>query len=90
MPTPIEKVPNIGPSLAAHLRAVGVETLIGLVEVGDHEAYQRIIAQFPEDATAQTRLELAGAVRSVRWSTLPIALRRELSASTLENRRKPI
>jgi TfoX C-terminal domain len=90
MGTAIEKTPNIGPTLASHLTVVGIATLEDLVELGDAEAYARLVEKFPEDANAQTRLELAGAVRSVRWSTLPIALRRELAADTLAKRRKPL
>jgi hypothetical protein len=90
MATPIEQAPNIGPTLAAHLRNVGIETLEALVEVGDAEAYARLAEAHPGDANAQTRLELAGAVRSTRWSTLPMALRRELAADSLAKRRKPL
>ena len=86
----IENTPNIGPTLASHLREVGIETLDDLVEAGDALAYERLVAKFPDDGNAQTRLELAGAVRSVRWSTLPMALRRELSADSLAKRRKPL
>jgi len=59
MATPIEQAPNIGPTLAAHLRNVGIETLEALVEVGDAEAYARLAEAHPGDANAQTRLELA-------------------------------
>jgi len=90
MATPIEQAPNIGPNLAAHLRGVGIETLEELVTAGDAEAYARLIAKFPDDGNAQTRLELAGAVRSTRWSMLPMALRRELAADSLAKRRSPV
>jgi hypothetical protein len=90
MATPIEQAPNIGPTLAAHLRAVGIATLEELVALGDAEAYARLAEAHPGDANAQTRLELAGAVRSTRWSTLPMALRRELAADSLAKRRKPL
>ena len=90
MGTPIENTPHIGPTLASHLKAIGIDTLEGLVEVGDADAYTRLVARFPEDGNAQTRLELAGAVRSMRWSTLPMALRKELAADSLAKRRKPL
>jgi hypothetical protein len=90
MATPIEQAPNIGPTLASHLRGVGIETLEDLVAAGDAEAYARLVEKFPDDGNAQTRLELAGAVRSTRWSTLPMALRRELAADSLAKRRKPL
>ena len=90
MGIPIEKAPNIGPTLAAHLRTVGIETHEALVSLGDAEAYARLVERFPDDGNAQTRLELAGAVRSTRWSTLPMALRRELAADTLAKRRQPL
>jgi len=90
MGTPIENTPHIGPTLASHLKAVGIDTLEGLVDVGDADAYTRLTERFPEDGNAQTRLELAGAVRSMRWSTLPMALRKELAADSLAKRRKPL
>lgn len=90
MGTPIENAPNIGPTLASHLREVGVTTIEELVELGDGEAYARLVEKHPADGNAQTRLELAGAVRSTRWSTLPMALRRELAADSLQKRRKPL
>jgi len=90
MGTPIENAPNIGPTLASHLRDVGIETLEDLVNLGDSEAYAQLVEKYPGDGNAQTRLELAGAVRSTRWSTLPMALRRELAADSLQKRRKPL
>jgi hypothetical protein len=90
MAIPIEHAPNIGPTLAAHLRSVGIESLDDLVSLGDGEAYARLAERYPGDANAQTRLELAGAVRHTRWSTLPMALRRELAADSLAKRRKPL
>ena len=90
MGPPITEAPNVGPTLASHLAAVGIATLEDLVALGDGEAYARLAEQFPGDANAQTRLELAGAVRATRWSTLPMALRRELAADSLAKRRKPL
>ena len=90
MGTAIENAPNIGPTLASHLREVGIDSLEELVRVGDGDAYARLVEKFPADGNAQTRLELAGAVRSTRWSTLPMALRRELAADSLQKRRKPL
>ena len=79
MSEPIEDTPNIGKVLGGRLRAVGIETRTELAALGDSVAFERLIARYPEDACTHTRLALAGAVRGVRWHSLPQSLRAELT-----------
>jgi DNA transformation protein len=73
----IEATPNIGKVLGKRLRAVGIDTREKLEATGDADAFLRLCAAFPEDACVHTRLALAGAVRGLRWMTLPKSVQAE-------------
>jgi TfoX C-terminal domain len=72
--TPLEQAINIGPSLAAELRQVGVADLESLHEFGAGEAWDRLRAAGLHDC-GNSRLALEGAVRGVRWTRIPTAER---------------
>jgi DNA transformation protein len=65
----LEVVVNIGPALAHDLRAVGVEDLDTLREVGAPEAWRRLYAAGSRDCLSSF-LALEGAVRGVVWMQL--------------------
>jgi EAL domain-containing protein (putative c-di-GMP-specific phosphodiesterase class I) len=66
----IERAINIGPVLAAALRAAGVATLAGLQAIGAVGAWERLRVNTPRAATADTLLQLEGATRGVRVSQI--------------------
>lgn len=75
----IEEAPNVGPVLGRRLRKVGIDTREKLEKMGDADAFLRLCAEFPEDACVHTRLALAGAVRGVRWMSLPQKVQAEVT-----------
>lgn len=62
----LEDVVNIGPALAHDLRAIGVEDVDTLREVGAREAWLRLYEAGSRDCLSSF-LALEGAVRGVRW-----------------------
>ena len=75
----LEDMPNIGKVLAERLQRAGIDTPKHLLQLGDIAAFGRIRAELPDDACTHTRLALAGAVRGVRWHSLPPDLRAKLT-----------
>ena len=75
---PIESGVNIGDVLAARLRCAGIDSLDTLRALGAVTAWRRLRAVEPEVATDRTLLALEGAIRGVRWGTLPRTERRKL------------
>lgn len=63
----LEALPNIGPKLAADLRAVGVPDAETLRNVGAQETARRLAAAGLRDCTLATRA-LDGALAGVRWT----------------------
>jgi DNA transformation protein and related proteins len=74
MSTPVEQAINIGSRLAAERRQVGVADLDSLRKLGAQEAWGRLRAAGLRDCT-NSRLALEGAVRGVRWMSIPEAER---------------
>jgi DNA transformation protein and related proteins len=68
----LEDVVNIGPALAHDLRAIGVEDIDALRDVGAQEAWLRLYEAGARDCLSSF-LALEGAVRGVRWMQLPPA-----------------
>jgi DNA transformation protein len=62
----LEDVVNIGPALAHDLRAIGVEDVEALREVGAREAWLRLYEAGSRDCLS-SYLALEGAVRGVGW-----------------------
>lgn len=66
--TDLQTLPNIGPKLAADLRAVGIDDAEALRQVGADEAAQRLEEAGLRDCTHAKRA-LHGAIAGVRWTT---------------------
>jgi hypothetical protein len=78
VPTPIELTPNIGQTLAAELRSVGIDSLEALVRVGFWDAWQQVRRANPDRDALPACLALAGAVAGVRWNHLPPRVRADI------------
>ncbi len=76
--SPVHNGVNIGVVLAASLRDAHVETLETLRALGAVAAWRKLRAVEPELATHRTLLALEGAIRGVRWGTLPNVDRQQL------------
>ena len=77
-PIPIEDGVNIGSVLGPGLRRAGIESIEALRTVGAVAAWQRLHAIEPDLATEQTLVALEGAIRGVRWASVPRTERRRL------------
>lgn len=75
---PIERGVNIGVFLGTGLRGAGIATLETLRALGAVAAWRQLREVEPEVATQRTLLALAGAIRGIRWGTLPRSDQREL------------
>lgn len=76
--TPIEQTPNIGRTLAAELRSVGIDSLEALMRVGFWDAWLQLRRANPERDCLPSCLALAGAVAGVRWNHLPPKVRADI------------
>ena len=76
--TPIEQIPNVGRSLAAELRAMGIDSLEALMRVGFWDAWLQLRRHNPERDCVPACLALAGAVAGVRWNHLPPKVRADI------------
>lgn len=76
--TPIEHTPNIGASLAAELRGVGIDSLEALMRAGFWDAWLQLRRANPERDCVPACLALAGAVAGVRWNHLPPRVRADI------------
>jgi len=78
--TPLSGMRNIGPTIAARLKAVGIETVGDLRASGAAEAYKRIKAAHP-DLTVPVcyyLYSLQGALDDVHWDALPPVVKEDL------------
>jgi DNA transformation protein len=65
-------LPNIGKVLAARLHEVGIETVSDLRSLGSVGALLRICAEADDNAPCVNMLyALEGAIRGIRWRTIP-------------------
>lgn len=64
----LQSLPNIGPTLAAELRSVGVPDAEALRDIGAAEAVSRLAAAGRRDCTHAARA-IEGALAGVRWTT---------------------
>ena len=76
--TPIEQIPNIGRTLAAELRSVGIDSLEALMRVGFWDAWLQLRRVNPDRDAVPACLALAGAVAGVRWNHLPPKVRQDI------------
>lgn len=70
--TPLLELKNIGPTIAARCKAVGLKTVADLRTVGLGEAYRRLQAAHPRLATpvCYYLYSLQGALDGVHWDAL--------------------
>lgn len=71
---------NIGPTIAARLAAVGIETVGDLRAIGPVRAYQRVKAGHPGTTmpVCYYLYSLQGALDGVHWDALPLAVKERL------------
>jgi DNA transformation protein len=75
----LESLPNIGVEVAARLREAGISTVAELAGLGSVDTACRLAAARPDDPPCRSMLSgLEGAIRGVRWHTIPTAEREEL------------
>lgn len=75
----LTKLPNIGKTLAAELQGAGIEDAMELQRLGSVEAALRI-DRGGRDACQSLLYALEGAVRGVRWHSIPKQERQALNA----------
>jgi DNA transformation protein len=75
----LETIVNIGPKLAAGLRAVGITDLDQLRAEGAVSAWERL-READEFDCASSLLALEGAIQGIRWHHLPAERRADLTA----------
>jgi DNA transformation protein len=75
----LETIVNIGPKLAAGLRAVGITDIDQLRAEGAISAWERL-RRADEFGCANSLLALEGAIQDIRWHHLPAEIRAELTA----------
>lgn len=78
--TPLLGLKNIGPTIAARFKAVGVETVGGLRAIGPAEAYKRVKASRPDATTSVCYYlySLQGALNGVHWDALSPSMKDKL------------
>jgi DNA transformation protein len=82
---------NIGATIEARLREVGVRTAAELRRLGAIGAYRRIQAAYPEKRLPVCfyLYSLEGALRGVHWDSLPASVKAELLAAIEAGGRVP-
>lgn len=81
----LERMPNIGPAVAAQLRQAGIETPEQLRRVGSRQAWLRIQA-FDKSACINRLCGLEGAIQDIRWHSLAPEVKQELKAFYAQHR----
>ncbi|MEP7290484.1 MAG: TfoX/Sxy family protein [Chloroflexota bacterium] len=79
MPTN-DRIPDLklGPVSAGWLREIGIESADDLKRVGVVEAYRRVKANHPREATLNLLYGLEAAVAGIHWNALPPERKAEL------------
>jgi DNA transformation protein len=75
---------NLGKKSQEWLRAVGIETLEQVEELGVMESYLRVKAAFPRHVTRNLLWGLQGAVMGLKWDQIPEDIRSSLLAEVEE------
>lgn len=76
--TSIRKLPNIGPTSAQWLEAVGIKSAEDLEALGAVEAYRRVKAAFPEKVSLNMLWGLQAALLDLPWNELPPDMKEKL------------
>jgi len=87
-PRPIEELRNIGPTVAARLREVGIRTRAELEAAGPAEAYRRICAKYPGKTipVCYYLYSLEGALRDRHWDDIGRDVKQALLEQVGRNR----
>lgn len=95
--TPLLGLKNIGPTIAARLAGVGVNTVGDLRSIGPAAAYRRMKAANPTTVlpVCYNLYSLQGALLGVHWDALPAATKRRLRqqagvSEAAPRRRRPV
>ncbi len=77
---PINRLTNIGPTIAKHLRQVGIHTRSDLEKATPVSVYLHLCASFPEKTwpVCYYLYSLEGALRDQHWDALPSDLKKKL------------
>ena len=73
----LKQLPNIGNVLSQQLQDIGVQTPEQLFQLGAKDAWLRIKAIDPS-ACYNRLCGLEGAIRGIRWHSLPIEVKEDL------------
>ncbi len=76
----LENLRNIGPKSAALLRAVGIDSLENLREIGAVAAYRRLKFVEPRAVSLNMLWALQGALTDRDWRDIPVAEKDRLLA----------
>ncbi len=81
---PVENLRNIGPTVARHLRAMGIETYADLEKATPAKVYLHLKGNFPERTwpVCYYLYSLEGALRDTHWDELPQAVKDRLVRET--------
>jgi DNA transformation protein len=82
----LDDLPNVGPTLAAELRAAGIVSVHQLRTLGARSAWARLRDVNRERDCASSLLALEGALRGVRWMAMDRAERDRIRAYAEEQR----
>lgn len=74
----LEELPNLGAVMVQKLKAAGIETPEQLRAVGAKQAWKQIRAQADPGICLSALQALEGAVRGVRWHSLPPEVKQKL------------
>ena len=74
----LTELPNIGPTLAQKLNAIGVETEQELMEMGSENAIIKIATIAQSGACINMLYSLEGAIQGIRWHNLSRERKEEL------------
>jgi DNA transformation protein len=87
-PRPLSELRNIGPTIAARLREVGIETEDDLARVGPLEAWRRVVEAQPGKTipVCYYLYSLQGALLDLHWNNLPDEVKRELDEGVATTR----
>lgn len=77
---PIENLKNIGPTIAKHLRQIGIRTRSDLEKSTPSKVYLHLCASFPEKTwpVCYYLYSLEGALRDKHWDAIPVAVKKKL------------
>lgn len=76
----LASLPNIGKTLAAKLKAIGINDAGGLIKEGSQNAFLKIKSNGGSHPCYNLLCALEGAIRNTRWHDLPKGVKLELKS----------